>query len=99
MGRREANVGDGALIDLTPDQIAAADKIVRYLVTVEPRDRVAAIVNVVNDYAKSLRAEHTDVLDETILGAVDTFFALIIERYNEFTKLTVDGQSKPSVRH
>jgi hypothetical protein len=75
-------------MQLTPEQSAAIDKLANKLLIVG-EDRTAALVLMMNEYAKSARAEHPDLPEEKIEDAAKRFGDLILRRFDE---LNVGGE-------
>jgi hypothetical protein len=74
---------DTYLMKLTPDQIAAIEKMARTLLIIEPQDRAPAILTLVGGYEKAVRAKYPDLPEEKIESAVFRFGDLIWKRFNE----------------
>jgi hypothetical protein len=77
-------------IKLTPEQNAAIDKLARKLLIVG-EDRTAALVLMMNEYAKSVHAEHPDLSEDKIEDAAKRFGDLILRRFNELNS-NVSGE-------
>ena len=77
---------------LTPEQINAVDKLARDLLIVEPQDRAAVILMMVNKYVRSVRAEYPDLPEEKIEKAASRFGDLILQRINELNNSIAGGE-------
>lgn len=79
-------------VKLTPEQINAVDKLARDLLIVEPQDRAAVILMMVNKYVRSVRAEYPDLPEEKIEKAASRFGDLILQRINELNNSIAGGE-------
>jgi hypothetical protein len=70
-------------LTLSASQTAATEKLARTLLIVEPQDRTAAILTMVGEYEKAVRAKCPDLPEEKIESAVSRFGDLIWKRFNE----------------
>jgi hypothetical protein len=79
-------------VKLTPEQIDAVDKLARDLLVVEPQNRAAAILMMVNKYVRSVRAEYPDLPEEKTEKAASRFGDLILQRFNELNNSIAGGE-------
>jgi hypothetical protein len=81
--------------DLTPEQLAAIDKLAADLLIIEPQeDRTAAILTMVNEFVKTARAEYPDLPEEKIEKAAKRFGDLILQRFNELKNSVAGGEGR-----
>ena len=78
-------------LELTPEQIAAIDKLAHDLLIVE-QDRTAAILTMVNEFVISARAEYPDLPEEKIQSAASRFGDFILQRFNELKNSIAGGE-------
>jgi hypothetical protein len=79
-------------VKLTHEQIDAVDKLARDLLIVEPQDRAAGILMMVNKYVRSVRAEYPGLPEEKIEKAASRFGDLILQRINELNNSIAGGE-------
>jgi hypothetical protein len=77
---------------LTPEQNAHIDKLAQDLLIVEPQDRTPAIMRMVDDFVKAVRAEHPDMPEDKIESAAKRFGDLILQRFNELKNSIAGGE-------
>ena len=70
-------------MQLTPEQNAHIDKLARDLLIIEPQDRNIAMLTMVDEYVKAMRAEFPDLPEEKIEGAASRFGDAILQRLAE----------------
>src|SRR5262245_11403030 len=73
-------------LTLSAAQTAAIEKLARTLLIVEPQDRTAAILTMVGEYEKAVRAKYPDLREEKIESAVSRFGDSIWKRFNELNE-------------
>jgi hypothetical protein len=78
-------------VKLTPEQAAAIDKLARDLLIIEPEDRKAAILTMVDTYVGAVRKEYPDLPEEKIESAASRFGDLILQRFKELKNSVAGG--------
>ena len=79
-------------MQLTPEQNAHIDKLARDLLIIEPQDRNIAMLTMVDEYAKAVRAEYPDLSEEKIESAASRFGDAILQRLAELSNSIPHGE-------
>ena len=72
-------------MQLTPEQNAHIDKLARDLLIIEPQDRNIAMLTMVDEYVKAMRAEYPELPEEKIESAASRFGDAILQRLAELS--------------
>jgi hypothetical protein len=78
-------------IKLTDEQVAAIDGLAQSLLIIPPQDRSPAIMLMVDEYVKSVRAAYPNLPEEKIENAATRFGNLILERFAELNAAVGGG--------